>query len=109
MIENRKLLEQEKILEFMINFYCKKNHHLKDSLCPQCKELSDYAIMRIRNCKYGNKKPNCNLCKVHCYKEEMREKIIRVMRYCGPRLLFYNPRLIISHIIDMVIFKNNNK
>ena len=31
----------------------------------------------------------CSNCKVHCYKPEMRKKIRAVMRFSGPRMIFY--------------------
>ena len=41
----------------------------------------------------------CSNCKVHCYKEEMKEKIKIVMRYSGPRMLFYHPVMALKHVI----------
>ena len=32
----------------------------------------------------------CSACKVHCYSKEMQEKIKEVMKYAGPRMLFYS-------------------
>ena len=33
----------------------------------------------------------CSNCRVHCYCPDMREKIRMVMRFSGPRMLFYHP------------------
>lgn len=49
---------------------------------------------------YGNNKPTCAKCPVHCYNARRREQIRQVMRYAGPRMLIYHPRLAILHLID---------
>ena len=42
----------------------------------------------------------CSNCRVHCYKPDMREKIRQVMRFSGPRMLFYHPIRAIRHVIE---------
>jgi hypothetical protein len=42
----------------------------------------------------------CSNCKVHCYKPEMREKIKEIMRFSGPRMIFYHPIMAIRHLIE---------
>jgi hypothetical protein len=42
----------------------------------------------------------CSNCKVHCYKPEMREKIREIMRFSGPRMIFYHPIMAIRHLIE---------
>ena len=44
----------------------------------------------------------CSCCKVHCYKSGMREKIREVMRFSGPRLIFYHPIMAVRHIVESV-------
>ena len=41
----------------------------------------------------------CKNCPVHCYKPEMREQIRIVMRWAGPRMLFYKPIAAIKHLL----------
>lgn len=48
---------------------------------------------------YGEDKPTCQKCPVHCYNAEMRERIKVVMRFSGPRLLLHSPLLSISHLV----------
>ena len=94
--DGEKLLVSE-----MIALYCRKNHHTaKDSLCPQCQALHDYALQRIERCPFMETKTFCSACKVHCYKPEMREKIRAVMRFSGPRMLFVHPVAAIRHVIE---------
>ncbi|MCI6277793.1 MAG: nitrous oxide-stimulated promoter family protein [Clostridium sp.] len=91
--------KEKKTVELMINLYCRKKHHRKGELCDECKELLEYANKRLTYCKFGEKKTSCSKCPIHCYKKDMKEKIKRVMRFSGPRILFYNPYEFIRHII----------
>ena len=74
-------------------------------LCPQCQELLTYAHQRLERCKFGNEKPSCTRCSVHCYKPAMRQQIRQVMRYSGPRMLLHNPVLAIRHLWDFLCAK----
>lgn len=86
------LLERkQKIVELMIYMYCKNHHRRKEDLCNECEELRNYAMTRLDKCRYGNSKPKCRECKTHCYSPIMKEKIIKVMRFSGPRMIFYHP------------------
>lgn len=84
----------------MILLYCKGNHP-GAGLCKDCAALRDYAFARIDKCPFMETKTFCSNCKVHCYRPEMREKIKKVMRWSGPRMLFHHPALAIAHVILM--------
>jgi hypothetical protein len=86
----------------MIKIYCKGNHETEE-LCDECFELAEYAKQRVKNCKFGDKKPVCAKCTVHCYKPEMREKIKNVMRYSGPRM-YKHPIMLLKHVKDKIIY-----
>lgn len=51
----------------------------------------------------------CSNCRVHCYKPAMREKIRQVMRFSGPRMLFYHPMLAIRHVVESKREKRREK
>ena len=101
-IEKKRRKEQY-VVDEMIRLYCRKNHTESDrqgeSMCPDCRSLSEYAKLRSQNCPFMEEKTFCSNCKVHCYKPEMREKIRQVMRFSGPRMLLYHPILAIWHLI----------
>lgn len=99
-LTSNRINREKKTVEKMLRLYCKHHHGSKDELCEQCKELLDYAMIRLDKCKFGNNKPTCGNCTAHCYKPNMREKIIAVMRYSGPKMLFAHPVLAIAHLID---------
>ena len=81
----RKRQKEQRVVEEMIRLYCR--------------ELSDYAKQRSGNCSFMEQKTFCANCKVHCYKPEKREQIRQVMRFSGPRMLFYHPQLAVWHLI----------
>lgn len=82
----------------MIKLYCKKVHKRKE-LCNECKELKEYALNRLDRCPYGDNKTFCSKCKTHCYKKDKKEQIRKVMRFSGPRMIFYNPVIAIKHLL----------
>ena len=92
--------EREKeTVSLMIAIYCHKNHGGK-ILCPECAALEAYARQRSEKCPFMETKTFCSNCKVHCYKKDMREKIREVMRFSGPRMIFYHPVMAIRHVIE---------
>jgi len=92
--------EQEKeTVSLMVRLYCRKKHHSK-TLCPDCAALDAYARSRSDRCPFMETKTFCSNCKVHCYKPDMREKIREVMRFSGPRMLFYHPIMAIRHVME---------
>ncbi len=101
-IEKKRHKEQY-VVEQMVFLYCKKNHPAFDrknrQMCPECQALADYAKMRSEKCPFMKEKTFCANCKVHCYKPDMRENIRKVMRFSGPRILFYHPILACWHLI----------
>ena len=97
-LKNKRQKEKE-VVSLMIRLYCRKNHGGK-SLFPSCAELERYAHSRVDQCPFMETKTFCSSCKVHCYKPEMREKIRKVMRYSGPRMIFHHPVMALRHVIE---------
>ena len=62
--------------------------------------MLSYADQRLANCPFGEDKPACNLCQVHCYSATQRERVKAVMRYSGPRMLWRHPILSLYHLLD---------
>ncbi len=95
-----KRIEREKrtILE-MINLY--------EQHCPQAladaayyRALYEYAAKRLDRCAFGEEKPACKQCPIHCYQPARREEMKRIMRWSGPRMLWRHPILTLRHMID---------
>lgn len=79
------------VVEKMVRLYCRKKHGVSGGICPECSELLTYALQRYDQCPFGDEKPVCSQCRVHCYREPMRGRIREVMRFAGPRMIFIDP------------------
>ena len=97
MIRKSRIQKEKEVVTTMVRLYCEKKEGNKE-LCPECKELLEYAYARLDHCKFGEKKSSCKKCPIHCYKPSMREKMCEVMRFSGPRILFYHPLEAIRHL-----------
>jgi hypothetical protein len=86
-------------IEAMSRMYC-RHHHGGRELCAECAELHDYARRRLERCVFGDAKPTCANCTVHCYKADMRERVRVMMRWAGPRMLLRHPVIAVLHLID---------
>jgi Nitrous oxide-stimulated promoter len=90
-----------KIIEAMMRMYCRGHDHPQsDPLCTDCAELFDYATRRLERCVFGDAKPTCANCTVHCYSARQRERIREVMKWAGPRMTLRHPVLALLHVID---------
>ena len=98
-IQNKRDREKELVSQ-MIKLYCRKQHHTGETLCTECAGLEAYARERSDKCPFMETKTFCSNCRVHCYKPEMREKIRVIMRFSGPRMIFYHPMAAIRHVIE---------
>lgn len=91
-------IEREKrTVEAMIRIYCRHKEH-NDVLCDDCTRLLEYARKKLGACRYGNDKTACRICSTHCYAPAYREKIREVMKYSGPRLIFFRPFMALIHL-----------
>ena len=100
---------ERETIKVMIDIYCREKHGRAGSLCPDCAGLRDYALLRLAKCPFGEAKPTCAKCVVHCYQAAMREKVKAVMRYAGPKMMFKHPVLALFHVIDSYIYKPKRK
>jgi hypothetical protein len=100
---------EKKTVEYMIRLYCSKQHKCGSDLCQRCADLLKYARERLTRCHFGNNKPPCAQCPIHCYKSTEREEIRKVMRFAGPRMLLHNPLAAIMHIVNSIWFLRSAK
>ena len=85
----------------MVDIYCSAHHaDTADTRCASCQAFLDYADVRLQKCPYGEDKPTCSNCPIHCYKPERRDQAKEIMRYAGPRMLLRHPLLAIAHKLD---------
>lgn len=85
----------------------KKMIDLYQAKCPQAsaepehyEALFAYAQKRLDKCVFGEEKPACKQCPVHCYQPAKREEMKQIMRWAGPRMLWRHPILTVRHLID---------
>lgn len=106
----KRITRERETVQKMIALYCHAHHQtLGGQLCDDCRALSDYAIKRIKSCPFGIRKPTCAQCPIHCYHPDMREKIRKIMRYAGPRMLWNHPRLTFFHMLDRLVHVRKKK
>jgi hypothetical protein len=99
-LESR-LAREFRTLQKMVGIYCRDHHSgTADSPCSECADLLAYAQKRLLKCPYGQNKPTCARCPVHCYKRMQREQAKIVMRYAGPRMALRHPWLSLLHVLD---------
>ncbi len=95
-----RLTREKQTISAMIRLYCLAHHGSREGLCPECARLREYAFCRLDRCPFGEEKPTCAKCLIHCYKPEMRARVKDVMRYAGPRMVVRHPVLAILHQLD---------
>jgi len=90
-------------LAAMLRIYCRDHHGAavldEHGLCAECGGLLAYARKRLANCPFGEDKPTCANCRVHCYGPKQRETTRIVMRHAGPRMLWQHPVLALAHLL----------
>ena len=89
---------EKETIALIVKLYCKGKHQNAE-LCADCKELIEYTHHKLENCKFGNDKPTCKKCSVHCYQKNQQEKIKTVMHYAGPRMIWNYPLKAIMHFL----------
>jgi Nitrous oxide-stimulated promoter len=94
-----RLLRELATIEAMAQIYC-ADHHGGSKPCEDCQALIDYAAKRLAVCTFGDDKPVCAKCQIHCYGRAMRERVRDVMRYAGPRMIWRHPWLALMHVLD---------
>lgn len=97
-----RMARELRTVELLLILYCRDHHrHLQSGeLCDECQQLLSYARLRLSRCPFQENKTTCGNCPVHCYQPGMRERILAVMRYAGPRLFRRHPLLALAHLRD---------
>ena len=95
----RRVRQEQRTIAAMLDIYCRDLHGTAGTLCADCARLGEYAHRRLDTCPFGEDKPACNQCEVHCYSAAMRERVREVMRYAGPRMPLRHPLMAIRHIL----------
>jgi hypothetical protein len=97
-----RLQREHGTLVCMTRIYCRDHHGAAagSDPCPDCADLMRYARRRLEKCPYGQAKPTCANCPIHCYKPAPRETVRQIMRYAGPRMTWRHPVRALGHLFD---------
>ncbi len=100
-LKTTRLAREQATLSRMVDIYCEAHHAETDTTpCESCVKFLSYAERRLQKCPYGEDKPTCTNCPVHCYKAKERALAKDIMRYAGPKMLLRHPWLAIAHLLD---------
>ncbi len=102
-----KISFERKTVQAMIDIYYKQfkdDEHNLEKL-----DVESYAMKRLSYCQFGEEKPTCKVCPVHCYKKSYKEKLQQIMRYSGPRMMIYHPIMSMEHLIKEFRYKKRAK
>jgi hypothetical protein len=99
-LSSSRLAHEFKTMSAMVRIYCRDHHHPAEGLCDECRLFLDYAGVRLERCRFGEEKPTCANCPVHCYQRDRREQARVVMRYAGPRMIWEHPVMSLRHWLD---------
>ena len=99
-LRGRRLERERETVSAMISLYCRDRHAAAPELCAECADLEAYTRLRLEKCPYGEEKPTCVDCPIHCYLPKRRQQIKEVMTYAGPRMLLSHPILAVRHMVD---------
>jgi Nitrous oxide-stimulated promoter len=95
-----RLARERTTMSAMVQIYCRDHHQPAEGLCVECRQFLDYAEVRLERCRFGEEKPTCANCPVHCYQRDCREQARVVMRYAGPRMMWEHPVMSLRHWLD---------
>ena len=104
----KRRLREKRTISQMVAMYCAGHHddaqrtetaHCGEAVCPECKVIDDYALLRTERCRQMATKVSCEQCGNHCYRPEERQRICAVMRYAGPRMITKHPIAAIRHLL----------
>ena len=104
----RRREREKRTISQMVALYCAGNHEAAsrtetsfsgEAMCPDCKAIDDYCVLRTERCRSMDRKTNCEEWGNHCYAPAERERIRAVMRYAGPRMLWHHPAAALRHLL----------
>ncbi|AGH73862.1 nitrous oxide-stimulated promoter family protein [Edwardsiella piscicida] len=96
----KRILREQLTIQCMIRLYQSAAPDALHSEATHFDQLYQYACQRLARCPFGEDKPACKRCPIHCYQPAKREEMKAVMRWAGPRMLWRHPILALRHLLD---------
>lgn len=84
----------------LVSLMIEKYYDKHKDLAYEKEDLLSYVEKKLSLCPHGDDKPFCSSCKIHCYDEIHRARIKKVMKYMGPRMIFYAPKQSLKHFLE---------
>lgn len=101
-LRNPYIRKEVETIRIMTEIYCSAHHGTeKGNLCPECEEFYLYSAKRLACCPFGENKPVCAKCKIHCFGKEFKGKAKAIMAFAGPRLVLRHPILSLRHLMAL--------
>ena len=91
------LATELKTITIMVTLYCRKHH--ATALCDECQAIIEHAQQKLDRCVFGQQKPACKKCPVHCYKPNFKQQTRTIMKETGVKMLFIHPILAFRHLL----------
>nr|WP_318383754.1 nitrous oxide-stimulated promoter family protein [uncultured Enterobacter sp.] len=98
-MSGKRIAREKLTIRKMIALYQRRSPHAQME-ADHYERLFAYAQKRLDKCVFGEEKPACKQCPVHCYQPAQREEMKIIMRWAGPRMLWRHPILTARHLID---------
>ncbi|MDF7680134.1 nitrous oxide-stimulated promoter family protein [Enterobacteriaceae bacterium ESL0689] len=94
-----RIKREKRTIQKMILLY---QHRSPDAIADaeHYQTLNDYADKRLDKCIFGEQKPACKQCPLHCYQPAKRDEMKQIMRWAGPRMIWRHPLLTVLHLLD---------
>lgn len=85
--KNKMLKREKKTAGYVVEIYCKDHHKRSGELCADCAEFKEYVFIHLEICPFQEKKGACGRCLL-CYSPDFKEKVMVVIGYAGPKMLY---------------------
>lgn len=91
---------EKKMISQMIALYCHRNHHTRGAPLSRVRGAERLRPRPLRALPVHGDEDLLRQLPRARYKPDMREKIRAVMRFSGPRMIFYHPVAAIRHVVE---------
>lgn len=95
-----RIAREQETIRCMIHLYQSTAPAAADIDAAHFQQLYQYACARLARCPFGENKPACKRCPIHCYQPAKRDEMKAIMRWAGPRMLWRHPLLALRHQLD---------
>lgn len=86
--------KEKEAIKTAFALYCASKHGTKDNkLCPKCNALLSIVFQKMRTCRYGAAKPNCEQCDIKCFGEPYMDRFMEIMDATRKKMYLRHPMM----------------